>query len=189
MLTNVSVIQRLHLITDDATKLPHLAILKDDWASSTVNSGDIVNLIGEWEKGGAHPVPTMILSTSRNILIVHPDLLVPATSISSGSRCNRKALLSSLVRSSSNDVTPSTVWGLMLHEVVQSCLAAGEWGDSFVERKIDEVIHSSLDRLVQIRIGFDEAKSELKNKSKGLKRFSELYISPTPKVRVLKYLM
>lgn len=75
----------------------------------------------------------------------------------------------------------------MLHEVVQSCLAAGEWGDSFIEDKIDEVIHSSLDRLVQIRVGFDVAKAELENKSKGLKKFSELYISPTPKVRLSKY--
>lgn len=177
-----SVTKRLHLVTDDVTKSPRLVILRDDWVSTKIDARNVVNLIGDWDTGDTHVVPTMFLSTTRNIIIVHPDLLVPATSISSGSRCSRKPLLSSLVKSSSSDVTPSTVWGLMLHEVVQSCLATGKWDDESVEASIDEVIRSSLDRLVQIRIGFDVAKSELGKRSKGLAKFSELYISPTPKV-------
>jgi DNA replication ATP-dependent helicase Dna2 len=155
--------------------------LKDDWANTEVRANDVVNLIGTWEVAGA--CATMVLSTSRNILILHPDLLIPTTSISTASKCLRRPLLSSLVRSSSADVTPSTVWGHILHEVMQSCLSSGTWSEPFISERIDERIRSSLDRLIQIRVGFDVARSEVLKRAKGLVTFGALYISPTPKVR------
>lgn len=174
--------QKLHLIVDDGSKAQRLAVLKDDWANTDVRVNDVVNLIGSWEISGEEASPIMVLSTSRNILILHPDLLIPATSISAGSKCVRRPLLSALVRSSSADVTPSVVWGQMLHEVMQSCLSSGTWSESFISEKIDEQIRSSFDRLVQIRVGFDVARSELLKRAKGLATFGSLYVNPTPKV-------
>lgn len=174
-------LKHLHVTTNDHSS-PGLAILKDDWINTEVKEGDIVNLIGEWETSDNTTVLTMILSTTRNFFVLHPDVLIPITSIATASRCIRKPIISSLVRSSLSDVTPATVWGLMLHEIVQECLAAGRWDEEFVDQKTDEVIRASFDRLFQIRVGFDIAKVELKKRSQGLKRFSELYISETPKV-------
>ena len=174
--------QKLHLIAD-GSEAQKLAVLKDDWANTDVRINDVVNLIGSWEAAGKGATPTMVLSTSRNILILHPDLLIPTTAISTASKCLRRPLLSSLVRSSSADITPSTVWGHMLHEVMQSCLSSGTWRESFISERIDEQIRSGFDRLIQIKVGFDDARSELLERAKGLVTFGSLYVSPVPIVR------
>lgn len=91
-------------------------------------------------------------------------------------------MLSSLVKNSSNDVTPSTVWGNMLHEVVQLCLAEGQWSEEFIDQSVDHALDNHLDELVKIRMGFPEARTEVKKRAVGLVKFSEVYISDVPKV-------
>lgn len=79
-------------------------------------------------------------------------------------------------------MTPATVWGNMLHEVMQSCFASGEWTEDHVSELIGEVVQTGLDRLAQINVGFDEAKVELAQRAQGLSKFSQRYISKDPKV-------
>ncbi|PWN42091.1 hypothetical protein IE81DRAFT_314288 [Ceraceosorus guamensis] len=80
-------------------------------------------------------LPLMILSSSgaldasghppcKNLLILHPDLLLSATSISNVSTCLRRPLISSRLRASAADgaTSEALVMGAMLHVVLQSCL-------------------------------------------------------------------
>lgn len=80
---------------------------------------------------------TMVLSSSLapgssrgNLLVLHPDILLSATAISSVPTCVRKPLLQSKIKSSGagDDDGPSEemVMGNMLHEVLQSCLTGRE---------------------------------------------------------------
>lgn len=155
-------------------------ILKDDWAGTDIQPNDVVSLIGEWES--RDPI-TMSVSTSFNLVIVHPDLLVSATAVAGAARCVRKPVLSTLVKSSSNDVTPATVWGRMLHQVMQSCLASGQWEDDFIQDTVHHVVQSSLELLVQIEQDAESAENELRQRAKGLAGFGRPYISSTPQVR------
>ncbi|KAF9234817.1 Dna2-domain-containing protein [Melanogaster broomeanus] len=109
---------------------------------------------------------------AKNLLIHHPDLLLTATALSNASQCRRKPLLSSLVRSTS-DVTPALVWGNMLHEVMQTCLAAHQWDEKYVDALIDDVVLKNLTEIVKIGTDIDAAKRELMVRSKGLRVFSE----------------
>ncbi|KAG1727676.1 Dna2-domain-containing protein [Suillus paluster] len=123
----------------------------------------------------------MIKITSKtNFLINHPDLLITATALSNAPQCRRKPLLSALVRSTL-DVTPSLIWGNMLHEVVQICMAEQRWDERFVEEHTEEIIKKNIAELVKINVGVDEAKREVKARSKGLRVFSERYIAENPK--------
>ncbi|KIK93881.1 hypothetical protein PAXRUDRAFT_33817 [Paxillus rubicundulus Ve08.2h10] len=123
---------------------------------------------------------SIIISSQENLLILHPDLLLTATALSNAPQCRRKPLLSSLVRSMT-DVTPALVWGNMLHEVMQTCLTAHRWDQRYVDGLIDDVVMKSLAEVIKIGLGIDEAKREVKLRSKGLRVFSERYIAETPK--------
>jgi DNA replication ATP-dependent helicase Dna2 len=62
----------------------------------------------------------------NNLLILHPDVLLSATAVSTVIRCTRRSYLQSKVKASgpSGEDSPSDslLMGKMLHEVLQSCL-------------------------------------------------------------------
>ncbi|SRR5258708_10662491 len=169
-------------VQDDNGSIQRKVILKDDWAYSDVSPGDVVNLIGEYAFSYSKIQPTMTISSTRNLIILHPDLLIPATYVSEAPRCIRKPILSSMIKSPL-DVTPSTVFGNMLHEVMQSCLASAEWGNAFIEEKITHTVRSSLDRLMRVNVGIEEARVEMRIRARGLAEFSKQFIADKPKVR------
>ncbi|KAG1812287.1 Dna2-domain-containing protein [Suillus variegatus] len=111
---------------------------------------------------------------------IRKDILITATALSNAPQCRRKPLLSALVRSSL-DFTPALVWGNMVHEVMQICMAEQRWDDRFIEEHTQEIINKNLAELVKINVSVDEAKREVKARSRGLRMFSERYIAETPK--------
>ena len=139
-------------------------------------AGDIINVLGHFDSDGA-----ITISSHHNLFIHHPDLLLTATALSNAPQCRRKPLLSSLIRSTS-DMTPALVWGNMLHEIMQTCLATQKWDEFYVEDLIEDAVMKNLPEIVKIETTIEEAKRELKLRSKGLKVFSERYIADTPKV-------
>lgn len=148
--------------------------------------GDTANVIGEWTTPSASssshaPMPSITVCSKHNLFIHHPDILLTATSLSNASQCLRKPLLSNMVRSSS-DVTPSLIWGNMLHEVMQTCLSVARWDDKFMDKKIAEVAQAGLGELLRIDMGVEQAIIEVKTRAKGLKVFAEKYIAQSPKV-------
>ncbi|GBE84559.1 DNA replication ATP-dependent helicase/nuclease dna2 [Sparassis crispa] len=159
-------------------------ILRDDWADADVRVGDIVNVIGAFEpsplSSSSGSMLSITVSAKVNLFILHPDLLITATSLSGAPQCRRKALVSNLTRRSL-DVTPALVWGNMLHEVMQTCLAEGRWDERWVDAQITDVVGRGLGELIRIDMGVDQAKAEMKARAKGLKAFAEKYISQEPK--------
>lgn len=88
---------------------------------------------------------------------------------------------------SSSDVTPSLVWGNILHEVMQKCLREGQWGSDWIDDKIAKVVRGEdggrgLADLVKLGVTVEEAIREVKARAGGLRAFGERYISQTPKV-------
>ena len=143
-----------------------------------------MNLLGQFEllpASSSRLTSQIIITSTRNLLIHHPDILMTATAIANAPQCRRKPLLSSLVRSSS-DVTPALVWGNMLHEVMQSCFRASRWDDKWFEERIDEVVRNGLGELVKIDATIEMAKGELHKRAAGLRAFSQRYIADLPKV-------
>jgi hypothetical protein len=86
-----------------------------------------------------------------------------------------------MVRESS-DTTPALVWGNVLHEVMQRSLRDGSWAQTDIDARIDDIIHTRLGDLIQLGVGVDGAKREVKIRAKGLRTFADRYIASTPKV-------
>ncbi|KAI5995328.1 Dna2-domain-containing protein [Pisolithus orientalis] len=150
-------------------------ILRDDWAELDIREGDIVNVLGNFDSNGF-----IVISSKENLLIHHPDFLLTATALSNAPQCKRKPLLSALVHSSS-DVTPSLVWGNILHEVMQTCLLANRWDKAYIDDLIEDAISRNLSELVKIGVTIEEAIREVTLRSKGLRMFSKRYIAEEPK--------
>ncbi|KAJ7675810.1 Dna2-domain-containing protein [Mycena polygramma] len=157
--------------------------LRDEWARTDVRVGDIVNVLGSFTNSGTS-IPSISITSSENVLILHPDLLLTPSALSSSLECRRKPLLSGLVRSSS-DASPALVWGNILHEVMQVCLSSGRWEELWIEEKIEEVIREKIADIAKINLSVEDARREIKMRAKGLKAFSEKYIADSPKAHAL----
>ncbi|KAJ7459871.1 AAA domain-containing protein [Mycena latifolia] len=158
-------------------------VLQHEWARTDVRVGDIVNVLGSFTTSGSSTL-SITINSSDNYLILHPDLLLTPSALSSALECRRKPLLSGLVRSSS-DTTPALVWGNILHEVMQGCLSSGRWEDLWVDAKIDEVIREKISDIAKINLSVEDARHEIKLRAKGLEAFSGKYISDSPKADAL----
>ncbi|KDQ12347.1 hypothetical protein BOTBODRAFT_422243 [Botryobasidium botryosum FD-172 SS1] len=171
-----------HLVVKvDKSGETRLVFLQGEWAQTDVRAGDTINIIGSFDQPSPSgpPVPSITLNF-HNLLVLHPDILISATSISNTWQCSRRPLIADLVKNTS-EITPALVWGNTLHEVMQTCLAEENWDKQFIENKIDEAVMKSLHLLVQIDVGIEAAKVELRARAKGLEEFSQLYISDKPK--------
>ncbi|KAJ3750860.1 DNA replication factor Dna2-domain-containing protein [Lentinula detonsa] len=158
-------------------------VLQDDWVTTGVQPKDIINVIGAFtplSQSSSSIISSITISSKHNLLILHPDLLLTATAISTAAQCRRRPLLSSMVRSSS-DISPALVWGHILHTVVQACLSARCWNDRWLHDKIDEVVRENLVDLVRINVNVETAISEVKARAKGVQSFFGKYMSETPK--------
>ncbi|KAH7338153.1 AAA domain-containing protein [Rhizoctonia solani] len=190
-------------------------ILKDDWASTKIRVGDTINIIGQFQElphnsevsdpgtSVRAPTSTIMISSAKNTLVLHPDLLLPITAISNASICARKPLLNMMVPtptfppslqplpslSETQEEEPRKgrgqdksqeplVWGNLLHEVVQDCLAAGTWSRASISSAINRVIRdpASLSQLFRVDRSLKEAEDELRQRAGGLEGFARRFI-------------
>ncbi|KAG8901214.1 Tripartite DNA replication factor, partial [Tulasnella sp. 417] len=168
-------------VKDDGERM--LVVLKDDWILTSVVPGDVINVIGHFTEGStsfSKVVSSIAVTALENTVVLHPDILITSTSVSSTSQCSRKPLISSLLHSPFN-VTEATTWGSMLHEVMQECLAEGRWENTFVEEKLDKIVRSELDQLLRVNVGVEKAKVEVRARAVGIAGFSQKYIGTEPK--------
>lgn len=173
-------------------------ILRDDWTYTDVRAGDTINVIGPFTPlpyaalhsltAAARATSTISITSSLNLLILHPDILLTATALSTAPTCTRRPLLNMLVHSSS-DTSPSLVWGSILHEVMQHCLREDQWGLDWIDGKIAQVVRGEdggrgLADLVKLGVTVEGAIREVKARAGGLHAFGEKYIAQQPKVGV-----
>ena len=166
-----------------------------------MSEDDWINVLGDFTPftspcgTASSPTSTITITTSSNMLILHPDLLLSATTIANAPSCTRKPLISLMLSSNAPPPPSSTslsrkcpddvvVWGNFLHEVVQGSLAAGTWDKRSIEERIDNVIrsHEGLGQLVKLGVGIEKAKSEVRARAGGLQRFAERFVGSTVKV-------
>ena len=154
--------------------------------SSLSCTDDILNILGTFSAPSpsfstGFPKRCISLTTSANLLILHPDILLTATALSNAPQCMRKSLLTTLVRSTS-DITPALVWGSMLHEVMQRCLLEKRWDEAWIDKCLHNAISGGLGELVKLGLSEEIALIEMRERAKDFKVFAERYLGDVPKV-------
>ena len=143
----------------------------------------MVNIVGPFDVS-ASGQKTITVTTLKNLLIHHPDTLLTPSLLASAPNCQRRPLLTALVRALSPP-TPALVYGTVLHDVVQKCLQEKRWDASWIETRVDTALSTAFSDLVRAGVTLSVAKDEILRRAAGVETFGERYIASYPKVSAL----
>ncbi len=121
------------------------------------------------------------VTTLENLLIHHPDTLLTPSLLASAPNCQRRPLVTALVRTLSPP-TPALVYGTVLHDVVQKCLQERRWDAPWLETRVDAALSMAFGDLVRAGVTLSVAKDEILRRAVGVETFGERYIGGHPKV-------
>ncbi|KAK4699919.1 DNA replication ATP-dependent helicase/nuclease Dna2, partial [Phenoliferia sp. Uapishka_3] len=155
---------------------PRQIVLCDDWVMSSIDVGDMANIIGPFD---ASATPALTVDRLTGLLVLHPDILVSSTKVADTSHCARKALLQELIRTTGG-ATPALSYGNMLHELMQACLMDEKWDEEYRREKIDEIVLREVQTLWSMEVGVDVARQQMVEKSKAFNAFQESFVGNTP---------
>ncbi|KAI3629188.1 hypothetical protein CBS9595_000260 [Malassezia furfur] len=201
-----------------------VALLRDEWLATPVHAGDVVHLLGAWERRPyvaqgvrrmaddaddadddadlwdslADPFaeadaawPTMVLASfghapeCAHMLVVHPDVIISASSLASAASCMRRPMLQERVKTATS-TTYAAVLGNLVHGLLQACLVAdaahgwdrlGNFAPAFVEAEIDRQLVASRAALSLVAAESAAVRAELAATVPALVSFAERYLA------------
>ena len=158
---------RLSIRRDEATRE---ALLRDDWADLAIQPGDTIRMHGTW-----HNPTTFIATNTHGLVILHPDILISATSVADTHTCMRKAALQDRVRATSQ-LTKPLLYGSILHEILQHSLFEDDFTDATVRAEIDRQVKDKLEQLFLLDESVESAKDYLQDKVLLIQRWALQYV-------------
>ncbi|KAJ3036787.1 Tripartite DNA replication factor [Rhizophlyctis rosea] len=129
---------------DEAQTSEKYLHLREDWWDTDVNVGDYVHVIGEFDNESR-----CIVDNERNLLILHPDVLVSTTHVADSFECLRRSILQDRVKVA-NEMTAPIVYGNMLHELFQMGLKNRDFTRDTMEGAIQGLVLKNLESLWSI---------------------------------------
>jgi hypothetical protein len=124
------------------------------------------------------------MTNLENLLIHHPDTLLTPSLLASAPNCQRRPIVTALVRAPSPP-TPALLYGTVLHDVVQKCLQERRWDAPWIESHVDTALSMAFGGLVRAGVTLSVAKDEILRRAAGVETFGERYIGEEPKVSTL----
>jgi hypothetical protein len=140
----------------------------------------VVNVIGPFDIS-VDGQKSIKVTTLENLFIHHPDTLLTPSLLASAPNCQRRPLVTALVRAPSPP-TPALVYGTVLHDVVQTCLKEKRWDAPWIEARVDTALSMAFGDLVRAGVTLSVAKDEILRRAAGVETFGERYIGDEPKV-------
>ncbi|KAI3653772.1 hypothetical protein MP228_001719 [Amoeboaphelidium protococcarum] len=144
--------------------------LKGQWSASELQAGDTINVCGSMNDGET----LLTVSDTAGYLVLNPDLLVSVTILSDVFQCQRRAVLNSKI--SQYSVSSVTLYGTMLHEVIQSALAEMKFDTQNLNRYIDLVISDQEDMIQVIGDTAEMAREKLRSYLPAVKNLYSSHI-------------
>ncbi|KAJ6259113.1 DNA replication ATP-dependent helicase/nuclease dna2 [Drechslerella dactyloides] len=162
-------------VEDEKTRTERRVLLRLAWMECDVREGDVVNVIGGFDASG-----TCIIDNTRNMLILHPDILLSATAVADSFDCIRLATLKERVKAIS-DASQWSVYGNILHELFQAALSANDFSSAFLEKEINRILSAQLQNLYAVRVTPSMAMDHLRTKLPSLQDWAKMFVSAKPK--------
>ncbi|XP_073140812.1 DNA replication ATP-dependent helicase/nuclease JHS1 isoform X2 [Henckelia pumila] len=129
----------LHLLNEQSG-VERTLQLWDEWYFSVIAPGDTINVIGEFDCQGICDV-----NREKNFLIVHPDILVSGTRVSSSFSCPRRTVLDERLKYSEHSA--AALMGTLLHQIFQAGLIRELPTKEFLEEYARTVIQKSIENI------------------------------------------
>ncbi|KAF3939552.1 hypothetical protein ABW19_dt0210524 [Dactylella cylindrospora] len=162
-------------VEDERTRTERRVLLRQAWMDCDVREGDVVNVIGNFDD-----TLTCIVDNKKNMLILHPDILLSATAVADSFDCLRLAALKERVKAIS-EASQWSVYGNILHELFQTALSANNFTSQFLEKEISRILSSQLQNLYAVRITPNMATDHLRTKLPPVQEWAKRFVSAQPK--------
>jgi DNA replication ATP-dependent helicase Dna2 len=140
----------------------------------------VLNIVGRFDTS-PNGQKIITVTTLENLLIHHPDTLLTPSLLASAPNCQRRPLVTALVRALSPP-TPALVYGTVLHDVFQQCLRERRWDASWIDARVDTTLSMAFGNLVRAGVTLSVAKDEILRRAAGIETFGDRYIGDNPKV-------
>jgi DNA replication ATP-dependent helicase Dna2 len=162
----------LHLYEDKTNDLC-IVHLRDDWSSSSVEEGDIVNVVGTFTNG------VCIIDNRCGLLIIHPDTLVSSTHVADSFKCLRRAVLQDKIKVT-GEPSKALIYGSIIHELFQRAITLMDFSTVHLRAIIDSLVIRHIEQLYSVDITPVDATADLREKIWLLQAWANTFINTTP---------
>lgn len=123
------------------------------------------------------------VDNASNLVITHPDCLVPVTLVSDSFNCLRRSVLSQRFKPPMSDGTNlHLVYGSMSHELLQETLACNDFSSESMGLQIDDIILRFSSELHAIHADLTDAVDHLQQMIPLIQKWHSTFIGTIPQV-------
>ncbi|KAL2920294.1 DNA replication endonuclease-helicase Dna2 [Polyrhizophydium stewartii] len=178
-------------VLDETTGQEKLVLLRGEWLESElapgahrlvlflrlhvdahkqVPSGDFIHVTAQTQNEAE-----IIVDSDDGVLIIHPDLLVPVTTISESFACLRRTVLKTRIKS--RELNAPLVFGSVLHELFQNALRQRNFTLSFLHEACHSLLSKISDELFVIDLDEQSAFQQLQPMIDGLRQWAYTFLA------------
>ncbi|XP_065859442.1 DNA replication ATP-dependent helicase/nuclease JHS1 [Euphorbia lathyris] len=128
--------------------------LLEEWFYSVIEPGDTVNVIGEFDDQGKCEV-----GRDCNLLIIHPDILISGTRVTSSFSCPRRTVLDERLKC--NEHSYVALLGILLHQIYEAALTSENPTISSLEGYARTVLQKNIESLYACGVNENDVLKDL----------------------------
>uniref|UniRef100_A0A8C8M6F2 DNA replication ATP-dependent helicase/nuclease n=1 Tax=Oncorhynchus tshawytscha TaxID=74940 RepID=A0A8C8M6F2_ONCTS len=171
-------------LTITASKTSHsteICILKDGWESTPVSTGDVVHLEGQCVSG------TWLIDRESGFLVLLPDVLISGTSIASGIRCMRRAVLGEMFKCFDGG-SKQMLNGTIVHDIFQKAAMSGDFSMERLQLLANQALLSPnyLGDMYTLKLTQEDMKQEIWEYLPALTEWARDYLHTSPQADFLR---
>lgn len=183
----------LRLLSADGRRVVS-ARLYSIWQDSGVEVGDVANVIlcnmesarsagfGPLSQSAAVP-DEIIVDDHHNLFILHPDVLLSGTRVSTVQQCHRRPVIEEMLPSSGG---PAALRGTMLHGLFEDLLTTDPAAEpeetaaaaAAQEARVDRIVQAHLTELYDVQLSEKDARGALASGVPSVESFKTRYLHP-----------
>ncbi|KAF4534256.1 DNA replication factor DNA2 [Lasiodiplodia theobromae] len=162
------------VVEDDKTKKIKAITLREAWCDTPCTKGSYVHVIGAFTADGQ-----CTIDDDHNMIILHPDHLISATTVGDSFSCMRKAVLQDRVKATS-DANESAMIGTILHEVFQEALKENRWDHQWIVDLIQHIIPRKFETILEIGLTVEHVVDRLVSKIPHIQAWAKVFVKARP---------
>ncbi|KAI9719864.1 MAG: Tripartite DNA replication factor [Chrysothrix sp. TS-e1954] len=166
--------EKVLLVEDGKTKINKAITLRQSWYDTRCEKGSFVHVIGAFSDSGQ-----CLIDDTHNMLILHPDHLISALVVADSFGCLRRAVLQDRIKATS-EASPPQIYGTMLHEIFQECIAENRWDQEFLSALILTIISKHFEDLYEVNLNEQQVVEHLQSKTAVLQSWAETFVRSKP---------
>ncbi|GBG86492.1 hypothetical protein CBR_g41486 [Chara braunii] len=172
----------LRVVAEDHCEgdLEKFICLRDEWIYSTVEVGDLVNVVGEFApREDAPGVSECVVDREKNLLILHPYVLISGSRVGASFGCARRVVLDERLKSV--ETSGPALMGTMLHELFQFALRKEGCTHGLLQEEARRIINNHIEGLYAIREDELGALEKICSSIPQILHWKQKFLSPEPK--------